>query len=107
MLLQEMAEVQGFAVNTASHYACPFPNLIVEADRGSKESVAETHWRRMLGNGMSLHCIGAVLMFALSFTVSVAANSGSDADAATAKRRKTMIEEVSSASNALVTAPSL
>ena len=71
LLLQELAQVQGFAVTTKSDFPCPrnFARVILDADAGNNGhgSIAESHVRRMLGNGMSLHVVGALLLYAMCF----------------------------------------
>ena len=90
LLLSELAEIQGLAVLTASDYACPFRDLVLQSDLGEVEEgepggpgelpISDAHMRRMLGNGMSMTCIGATLLMALAAslpTVSASAVSPS------------------------------
>ena len=67
MLLQEMAEVQGLAVVTNSPFPSPIRQLILDTDAAEEDAIADVHVRRMLGNGMSLQCVGALLAFVLCF----------------------------------------
>ncbi|CAE7374341.1 unnamed protein product [Symbiodinium sp. CCMP2592] len=69
MLLQEMAEVQGFAVVTNTPFQCPFRDIILDTDAAAEDAIPDVHVRRMLGNGMSLQCVGALLAFVLCFAV--------------------------------------
>ena len=76
LLLQELAEVQGLAVVTKrSRYPCPFREEIIQADLQSEGSIPDGHMRRMIGNGMSMHCIGSVMLYALCFSVPVRARA--------------------------------
>ena len=71
LLLAEMCEIQGFACLTSSQYPCPFKAEVLESDLGNKGAIPDGAMRRMIGNGMQMHCIGAVLLFALSCTTKV------------------------------------
>ena len=73
LLLAEMCEIQGFACLTSSQYPCPFRAEVLESDLGKKGAIPDGAMRRMIGNGMHMHCIGAMILFALSCTTKVPA----------------------------------
>ena len=95
MLIPEMFEVQGFAMfardSVPERYMCPFRDMLfqdllyhetrrrlaldasdpepIEASHSkAKKHLTHSDYRRMVGNSMSLQCLGAVIMFALAYT---------------------------------------
>lgn len=61
MLVAEMFQVQGFNIfELGVGYVCPFKDMVLG------DAIPETCLRRMCGNGMSMHCIGACICFLLA-----------------------------------------